>query len=736
MRVTIFTLLACALAQGAKVDFDRDIKPILSEKCFSCHGSKVQQAGLRLDKRQNALRGGDYGAVIVQGKSADSKLIKRVLNGDGGMQMPPTGPLEKDEIASLRSWIDEGADFGRVEIKDEAPPKPVDPKLAALIKAVRSRDIAAARKHLAAVKGVDQGGSTALHHAAAFGDVETMALLLDNGADANARNDRSSTPLHWAIGEEPKVRLLLERGADINAKQADGRTPLYQATFAGNHNNIVRLLLEKGADANLSTSTLTTPLMTAAGRGDVECMKLLLAKGAKVDALNGAGGTALIAAAAGKNLEVVKLLLANGANVNAATKRKQNALQNAAQYGSLEIVELLLAKGADLNAQDDRGYSPLMYAAYAETMPANVVKLLLDKGAKTDLTGEGDTARSLAAKRGDSEVARLLGVSEEQRKRGGVASAKANSENRPIADAVSIALAGLAKQSHNFIRIGGCNSCHSQNLPSAAAALARERGIAAPANIPMMSRTMREVSAERMMDMTVANTGSMGYEMFDNGMNRVPRDEYSDATVRFLKSMQTAEGGWKTTGHRPPLTSDDFITTGMAIYAIRTFGPEAEKADTNVVLARAAAWLDKAKPGTTQERAFHLMGLKWAGGTAKAMERSARELVAMQRADGGWSQLAGMGSDAYATGEALYALSVAGGMPVKDIAYQKGVRYLLRTQASDGSWHVKTRSLWVQPYFESGYPYAHDQWISAAGTSWASMALALTVEPKTLTQRR
>ena len=92
-----------------------------------------------------------------------------------------------------------------------------------------------------------------------------------------------------------------------------------------------------------------------------------------------------------------------------------------------------------------------------------------------------------------------------------------------------------------------------------------------------------------------------------------------------------------------------------------------------------------------------------------------------------------MGSDAYATGEALYALAMAK-MPVTDPVYQKGVKYLLRTQAPDGSWHVRSRSIWVQPYFESGFPYGHDQWISAAGTSWATMALALTVEPQRISQ--
>jgi len=92
-----------------------------------------------------------------------------------------------------------------------------------------------------------------------------------------------------------------------------------------------------------------------------------------------------------------------------------------------------------------------------------------------------------------------------------------------------------------------------------------------------------------------------------------------------------------------------------------------------------------------------------------------------------------MGSDAYATGEALYALNTSGSMDASDPVYQKGLKYLLRTQAPDGTWHVKSRSIWIQPYFESGFPYGHDQWISAAGTAWATMALSVTVEPQRVT---
>src|SRR5262249_58814996 len=67
-------------AADRKIDYTRDVQPLLAQKCYSCHGEDVQQSGLRLDKRQNALRGGDYGPVIKLGSGAESKLVRRLVN--------------------------------------------------------------------------------------------------------------------------------------------------------------------------------------------------------------------------------------------------------------------------------------------------------------------------------------------------------------------------------------------------------------------------------------------------------------------------------------------------------------------------------------------------------------------------------------------------------------------------------------------------------------------------------
>jgi hypothetical protein len=69
-------------------------------------------------------------------------------------------------------------------------------------------------------------------------------------------------------------------------------------------------------------------------------------------------------------------------------------------------------------------------------------------------------------------------------------------------------------------------------------------------------------------------------------------------------------------------------------------------------------------------------------------------------------------------------------MPVSDPVYQRGVKWLLGNQQQDGSWYVPTRALGFQPWFDSGFPHAHDQWISAAGTNWAAMALMYAAPDK------
>ena len=106
------------------------------------------------------------------------------------------------------------------------------------------------------------------------------------------------------------------------------------------------------------------------------------------------------------------------------------------------------------------------------------------------------------------------------------------------------------------------------------------------------------------------------------------------------------------------------------------------------------------------------------------MQRVATDLLSGQRSDGGWAQLSTLSSDAYATGQALVALNESGSLEAASPAYQRGVNFLLNSQMEDGSWFVRTRTLPVQPYFDSDFPHGRNQFISGAATSWATMALA------------
>ena len=104
-----------AIAAGktpAKVDFLRDVRPLLESRCFDCHAADTREGGLRLDRRDAALEGGDSGRVIVPGKAGESRLIRYVSGADPDNVMPPDDdPLTDEQVALLRRWIEQGADW-------------------------------------------------------------------------------------------------------------------------------------------------------------------------------------------------------------------------------------------------------------------------------------------------------------------------------------------------------------------------------------------------------------------------------------------------------------------------------------------------------------------------------------------------------------------------------------------------------------------------------------------------
>ncbi len=99
-------------AAGHRVDYDREVRPILAKSCIRCHGETQPKGGLVLDERDSALKGGDNGLAIVPGKGAESRLVRYAAGVDDDFVMPPIGsgkPLSTVDVAILRAWIDQGA---------------------------------------------------------------------------------------------------------------------------------------------------------------------------------------------------------------------------------------------------------------------------------------------------------------------------------------------------------------------------------------------------------------------------------------------------------------------------------------------------------------------------------------------------------------------------------------------------------------------------------------------------
>jgi ankyrin repeat protein len=195
--------------------------------------------------------------------------------------------------------------------------------------------------------------------------------------------------------------------------------------------------------------------------------------------------------------------------------------------------------------------------------------------------------------------------------------------------------------------------------------------------------------------------------------------------ARAVAMQQNPEGDWTALYTRPPSNSSRFTFTAMGLRTLQLYGHASQKADMGARVKRAAAWLQSHAPMDTEDRSYQLIGSWWAGADRAILARMARRLVATQREDGGWNSIEGGASNAYATGEALVALHDAGGIPTTDAAWRRGAEFLIRAQAADGTWRVPTRlpPFISPPYFESGYPYGRDQFISVAGANWSVMAL-------------
>ncbi len=402
-------------------------------------------------------------------------------------------------------------------------------------------------------------------------------------------------------------------------------------------------------------------------------------------------------------------------------------------------VRMLLDSGADVNAKDREGRSALMLAASSDIMSIATIKLLLAKGADVNARSrKGESALDSAMLRGRTPVTALLikaGAKETGLKDSAVLNPSPATSARA---ALNRSLPLLQRADRGFMQKTGCVSCHNNNLTAMSIATARKAGVAFDEETAQKQLKAIAAYLESWRERALQGSGIPGdsdtvsYILVGMAAEKYVPDASTDAMASYLRSQQWPDGRWRILSHRPPIESNDIQVTANSLRALQVYGPKAQRAVYDRSVKLASDWLMKAQPVTTEERAFQLLGLGWAGMSAKSalMKSAVRGLLNQQRSDGGWSQIASLTSDAYATGQALVALKEAGGLPITDPAIRRGTEFLMKTQLEDGSWYVKSRAVPFQPYFESGFPHGHDQWISAAATNWATMALALSLAPQ------
>jgi hypothetical protein len=284
-----------------------------------------------------------------------------------------------------------------------------------------------------------------------------------------------------------------------------------------------------------------------------------------------------------------------------------------------------------------------------------------------------------------------------------------------------------------------CFTCHNQGLPIIALTTARDHGLEIDAeHLQTQAQFIADFLGKNKPKYlegkgTGGQADTAGYALWTLDKAGWKADETTAAVAEYLLLYQRDSDHWKSGARRPPTEQSPFTTSYIALRGLKAYGTQEQRERIEARFKHVCQWLEKTAAEDTEDRVFRLRALTLSEACCDEIHRAKEELLQSQREDGGWSQLADMESDAYATGTALVALHEAGRLSTDDAAYRRGLAFLLSCQQDDGSWHVVSRSKPFQIYFESGYPHGKDQFISIAAAGWATTALALAL-PETAAQ--
>jgi hypothetical protein len=291
----------------------------------------------------------------------------------------------------------------------------------------------------------------------------------------------------------------------------------------------------------------------------------------------------------------------------------------------------------------------------------------------------------------------------------------------------------LAKDALQWKKDHNCVSCHHAALVSWALREAKLRGH--PVDEPVLSEMTTWV-AESGSGKTgvprpegIPKALNMKAVLFALALNADPRpDEISqrglDLLLQTVKEDQNEDGVWHSwPDTRPPIFGhSDETATALATLALL---PQAAAGDEGAIEARdkGLKWLaERETSGDHQAVCVRLILLQRAGRPSEELQPLVKRLLESQREDGGWGQIPDMTCDAHATGQALYALSLAGIKPTNP-ALERGRQFLVKTQREDGGWAMTSR-----PCPPSNKGANNLIPITGAGSSWAVLGLVRSTE--------
>ena len=302
---------------------------------------------------------------------------------------------------------------------------------------------------------------------------------------------------------------------------------------------------------------------------------------------------------------------------------------------------------------------------------------------------------------------------------------------KSINQAINQSLPLLQKSLLEYPKHVSCFSCHHQGMGLFALNLAVKHGYSVDKSI--VSGVADHAAKDLQSEVALYQKGQgqpggvtrAGYAMLALEGSNARQNDTISAVTNYLVQKDIDKGFWHSSSNRPPSELSAFTDTFLAVRALKTFGEASQKEKITSRIDKARIWLEQTPTKETEDIVFQIWGLKEAGASAEVLQKAATALLAEQRADGGWSQLPTLESDAYATGSALTVLLLTGSARRDDPTVNRAVQWLLKSQLTDGSWHVVSRSKPFQPYFESGFPHGKDQFISMAASCWATTGLIL-----------